>query len=392
MLVSKGNKSLFTTFCNCAKPLLLQTMPAAISVDVANQERGGGEEADNQKEDKEEHSTLSTSRTPVPQSGATASHDLGSHSSLLPIASLAQKNTPAKKKKRVKRTLFIVDSLPDEQKTAHFKAIEAFLISRQHGISIPEDVDLYGGEDPVILHAVMTNQPLLQAYREVAKFKRRPQFLEMMVHFVTMALGRGHSEKSIEWIQDAFQWLHKRNDTLLALNVVRSNVTTLQAQRVHTRRPKSTATKSKPSGTSGGTAAANANTSNTTTATATAAPSKGKGKAMQKSKSGSMMEPNNQQLAIPKPVTSVSQYSFPPKPSSRSGKVMVNDAALRRISGSISIPANFSRTALKKAQWLNVRTSGLVPQVRITKEDLEVKAVYVLMSILPSLWHKYKSR
>ena len=386
MLVSKGNKNLFTAFCNSAKPLLLQTMPAAVSVSVASPEQGGG--ADNQKEDKEEHTTGSADQTPVHRSGASTSHDLSSPTSLLPLASLVQKNAPAKKKKKVKGTLFIVDSLPDEQKTAQYKAIEAFLISRQHGISIPEDIDLYGGEDPVILHAVMNSQPHLQAYREVAKFKRRPQFLEMIVHFVTMAIGRGHSEKSMEWIQDTFQWLHKRNDTLLASSIVRSNVTTLQAQRVHVRRPKSTTAKTKPSGT---TAATNVTTSITNSATV-ATLSKA-GKAVQKSVSGpTVKESNSQQLAIPKPITSVSQDSFPPKPSSRSGKVMVNEAALRRISGSISIPANFSRTALKKAQWLNIHTSSLVPQVRITKEDLEVKAVYVLMSILPSLWHKYKAR
>ena len=372
MLVSKGNKTLFTTFCNCAKPLLLQTMPAAIRAITQD---------DSTDKEKEDHESVATSRSPAHQSGTPTSHEpLGSHASVLPVAAMAQKNVSTKKKKKPKKTLFIMDSIPDEQKTLHFKAVEAFLISRQHGINIMDELDLYGGEDPVILHAIITGQPHIQAYRELVKFKRRPQFLEMMVHFVTTAIGRGHAEKSVEWLLDAFQWLRKRNESLLASSLTRSNVTSLQAQRVHANRPKSSNTKAKAMGS--GTAA--------TVATPSTA---GTAKVVRKSLSGPMAkEPNAQRLnVVLKAPTSISHDSFAPK-ANASLPAAVTTSVMAASRMRVSVPAHCSRTALKKAQWLAVRTSGLTPHVKITKDDLEVKAVYVLMSVLPELWHKYKAR
>ena len=377
MLVSKGDKSLFSGFCNLAKPLLLQTMPAALHAGLV-----GLDDPADEDDDKEDRLSVSINRSPAPQTNDSTGEPLGgSVSSILPVAALAQKNAPAKKKKRSRKALFIMDSIPDDQKTAHYKAIEAFLISRQHGITISEDFDLHGGEDPVILHSIINSQPHQQAYKEVSKFKRRPQYLELMVHFVTTAIGRGHLEKTIEWLLDSFQWLNKRNDIILSSYVAKSNVTSLQAQRVNARRPKSNTTKKKYTAT---------NLDKQITRAASSISKSGMG---QKSAAG---VPSKDSIISNKVVVKIqqpasSQESMAPKPSSKS-TVAVNEAVVQRISGSVSVPSHFSRTAMKKAQWLAVRTSSVVSQVKITKEDLEVKAVYVLMSVLPRLWHTYKAR
>ena len=121
-----------------------------------------------------------------------------------------------KKKKGRKKLIAAADQLSDEAKSSEYKAFEAFLISthsHQQGI---DDFDLTGQEDPVILHAVIANLTSQQAYKEVHKFRRRPQYLEYLVHLCTLTVAKGGQERVMGWINDAFHWLKKRNELLLS--------------------------------------------------------------------------------------------------------------------------------------------------------------------------------
>lgn len=117
-----------------------------------------------------------------------------------------------RRKRGRKKVHLLPDRIADENKTPQLKAFESFVMKYHSQL---DDVDLSGGEDPIILHYVIVSHPSTVAHKEVLKFKRRPQYLEMLVHLVNMTLAKGHHDRVMEWLAEGFQWLSKRNEVLL---------------------------------------------------------------------------------------------------------------------------------------------------------------------------------
>ena len=89
----------------------------------------------------------------------------------------------------------------------------------------------------MLLHAVIAGLPVQTAYKEgkshvlsslytpsllslllsspasfpstVHKFKRRPQYLEYIVHLATAAMAQGKLEVVVEWSREVFAWLKR---------------------------------------------------------------------------------------------------------------------------------------------------------------------------------------
>ncbi len=131
------------------------------------------------------------------------------------LPSLLPQPSNKRRKNRCKKLTAGIDEISDESKSAEYKAFEGFLLSRvPHTLS--EDFDLTGQEDPVILHAIIATHTSSTAYREVHRFRRRPQYLEYFVHLATATLSKGHTEKVLEWCYETFSWLSRRNNLLLS--------------------------------------------------------------------------------------------------------------------------------------------------------------------------------
>ena len=203
-------KTLFTSFTNNARGLLLSTMQAATNIAAEKEREKAGSHDKTQKAQSdanlEQPSLLVDAQDPAITSAVTVKSALGN---LLPAKG------GDKKKKGRKKLIAAMEQLSYEAKSTEYKAFEAFLMS-SHTHQGVDDLDLTGQEDPVILHAVIGNLPSQQAYKEVHKFRRRPQYLEHLVHLSNMTMARGGQERVMGWIQDAFQWLKKRNELLLS--------------------------------------------------------------------------------------------------------------------------------------------------------------------------------
>lgn len=127
---------------------------------------------------------------------------------------LTQQKAGKKKKRARRKVTTAAEQLSDEAKSVEYKTFEAFLKITQ-GQSALEGVDITGQEDPVILHAVIAAMHPQAAYKEVYKFRRRPQYLEFFVHLASATVSRGQPERVLEWGQEAFSWLARRNELLL---------------------------------------------------------------------------------------------------------------------------------------------------------------------------------
>lgn len=420
MLLSKDKKSLFTTFAGNAKSLLLLTMPGAVNADHC-------ESLNSDDHYVPEGVFFPDSITQPSLRGPTAT-SYATITSVPPTTTPVTKNSGVmRKKKKPKKAQLMTDAIPDESKTVQYKALEAFLITRQHHLLANEDLDLSGGEDTVILHAVIACQSHIQAYKEVSKFRRRPQYLEMMVHLVISTMARGHADKAIDWLVDAFQWLSKRNEILLSS---RSHVPTAhgqgQGQGHHARNHLNTAaTKNKPTGAGGGKPLP-APTSKLEHHPSTLKPclSKSSSKSvglevrddkqsiakllgvagvgkhvstLTASKKVSMSE--DLHVHRPKKVSVPGDTHGLKKASAPSGmqRVALKKASvpsdMQRVAlKKASAPSDMHRLALKKVQLLSIQASELSKQVKITREDLEVKSTYILMTKLPEIWRTHRTR
>lgn len=198
MLLQWNKKSSFTQYTESVRTLLLLTLEGAVSgskVGVAAAHHGVSQVS---SVEPITCNMLCASDTPVYPS--IDSHPTGSR----------HLHATSRKKKARKRVHILTD-IPDDHKTAEFKAFEAFLIAHQQ----LDDLDLNGGEDPTLLHNIITSHHSFVAYKEVSKFKRRPQYLEMLVHLLHSTLNKGHQDRVLEWVSEGFQWLSRRNEVLL---------------------------------------------------------------------------------------------------------------------------------------------------------------------------------
>ena len=268
--------------------------------------------------------------------------------SMLPTLVLPQKGTNKKSRKARKKVAVAAEQLSDEAKSIEYKAFEAFIMSNHFHVSL-DDLDLTGQEDPVVLHAVIATLPSQTAYKEVQKFRRRPQYLEYFVHLANSTLSKGHGERVMEWCQDAFQWLKKRNDLLIS------------PKQSKVGDQKKTTQKVKP-------VAAPQNS-------LVAKPSQSK---MKQSSAVALY-----------PEKGISQRSTT---ALATAKAAGGCKSGKFLGASLNVPRQPSRS--KQLQPVVSRSLNVSHNVhvKITRDDVEHKAGLVLSTVLPELWRIHKSR
>lgn len=274
-----------------------------------------------------------------------------------------------KKKKGRKKFMAAADQLPDEAKSLEYKAFEAFLMSSQpHSQSSMDDLDLTGQEDPGILHAVIVSLPSQQAYKEVHKFRRRPQYLEFLVHLSSLTLARGGQEKVMGWIQEAFQWLKKRNDLVLTPKPSQAKVgggghPQLQKGRALSAHGSATAlAQTKVSRRPSLVAVQQATTKSQGVGGKEGLPTVKEGQGLTK---GGAAGASKALLAMGSHHAGLQKAQQVARRSSAMGKHLVK-------AGSRSLDASLS--------------------VKITRDDIEFKAHILVATLLPELWRKHKCR
>lgn len=355
MLLSWNHKPLFSRFTESCRAVLLLTMSEAM---VAS---------------KAPSISLKTSfPDPLAQPFLLASQDATTSSNptvtTCPLAKLAN----SKKKKSRKKVHLLPDHIPEENKTQQFKALEAFVMKYQHQA---DDIDLGGGEDPIILHYVMNSYPSITAHKELIKFKRRPQYLEMLVHLVNITIAKGHHDRVMEWLAEAFQWLGKRNEVLLnpRKQVAEQPPTTGKGKLAKTSHlfssSKMDLKKSSHKGLQ------------------TAGASMGSMKGGGGSKQGSKDQVANVNEPGPRgPQAEPSQSSKSKKSSLASARAAATAVVKRE-----PVLSGGKEFHLRNSLQLSL-AAELSSQIRITKEDLETKSVFVLITKLPDIWRTHKAR
>ena len=287
------------------------------------------------------------------------------------LGNLLPQKVGDKKKKGRKKLLAAAEQLSDESKSLEYKAFEAFLMSSQslHQGSM-DDLDLTGQEDPVILHTVIANLPPHQAYKEVHKFRRRPQYLEFLVHLSSVTLARGGQEKVMGWIQEAFQWLKKRNELVLAPKLSQAKVG--GGGGAHAQQQKGRTMSARGSATALAQTKVNRRTS--LVAVHQAAP-KGPGLG---AKEGLATVKGEQRLT--KGAAASTSKALLVAGSHHGGLQKTQQVARRpSVMGKRLVPAT--------SRALDVSQS-----VKITRDDIEFKAHSLVATLLPELWRKHKSR
>ena len=316
--------------------------------------------------DLQQQSVLSESQDASLVSYATVRSALGN---ILP-----QKGTDKKKKGR-KKLMAAADQLSDESKSVEYKAFEAFLMSSQSHQGV-EDLDLTGQEDPVILHAVVIHLPSQLAYKEVHKFRRRPQYLEFLVHLCGLTLAKGGQEKVMSWIQEAFHWLKKRNEIVLMPKPSQPKIG-VGGGVGHTHHQKGRAASARGSTTALVQTKANRRTSLTGLAPSTA--TKGPGLAAKDSKIVLSTVKEDQHLS-----TAASKVLLTVTSQHASGLQKTQQIARR--------PSAMTGAGGKRLLPAASRTLDASLSVKITRDDIEFKAHSLVATLLPELWRKHKCR
>ena len=368
-------KTLFTSFTNNARGLLLCTMQAA--TDVAKEmEKDGGRRG-------KAKDTL-TDAANLEQPSLLVDPAITSYSTMRSaLGNLLPPKGADRKKKGRKKLIAATEQLSDEAKSSEYKAFEAFLMS-SHSHQGVDDLDLTGQEDPVILHAVIANLPSQQAYKEVHKFRRRPQYLEFLVHLSSLTLSKGGQERVMGWIQEAFQWLKKRNELLLSPKVPQHKPGGGGGGAgggAHGHHQKGRAMSARGSTTALVQAKASRRTSLTVLAPSTAATAGGGMGAVGARESKAVLPVVKEGQRLGKDGTSASKAIL--ASGSQHGGLQKSQGVVRRPSamggGKRLVPA--------ASRNLDVSLS-----VKITRDDIEYKAHVLVATLLPELWRKHKSR
>ena len=336
---------------------------------------------------KEKESHTSTSKGALHQpSLLSGSHDLSmsSYSTITSgLPNLVPQTGGGRKKKGRKKLAASADEIADESKSVQFKAFEGFLLSNYTHMS--ESLDLTGQEDPMILHAVIATQTSQTAYREVKKFRKRPQYLEFFAHLASSTLAKGHVEWVMEWSKDAFHWLTRRNELLLSSKAPppgqqkhdnKANTTGKQAVKQQAKKtPRTMSRIASTCGSSLDLVPVRKQTKKVAPRTMSRVMSAACGSSMnvaaakKQSKGSGGAVSLGASLNLPRPF--------------KKGASLAPTAAL----------AKFSPNKLRKLQpIMSTKVLELSLDVKITREDIETKAVLVLISLLPSMWRKHKAR
>lgn len=367
MLLSWSNKNLFSRFAESSRALLLLTLPGAVAAAKALPQVGGA-----------------TSPDPLGQPSFLASTQDPAASSYVAVNAYPLARAPVgapsgKKKRGRKKVHMLPDRIPEENKTPQLKALEAFVMKYHHQM---EDVDLSGGEDPIILHYIIVSHPSIVAHKDVLKFKRRPQYLEMLVHLLNMTLAKGHHDRVMEWLGEGFQWLSKRNEVLLNPRVLHK-VTAgehpvvgkgklAKASHLFSAVPSKADLKKY--------------SQKTLQARQSAGSVKGEGGKHGRDHATSGTEKGDHLTSTAEPPQASKNKKASHGTSMASMKAPPSSLVRREpvFSGGRDF---YIRKSLQ-----NSLAAELSSQIRITKEDLEAKSVFVLISRLPEMWRAHKCR
>ena len=263
------------------------------------------------------------------------------------------------------------DEIPDSNKTAQYRAMEAFLLTHQHQhLSADGGRELAGGAEPAMLHAVIASQPPLHAYKQVNKFRQHARYLEMMVHLVSATMAQGDTATPINWLADTFLWLSDRNKNVLSGHV---HIPESHAHKKHAQ--------NKPAGGS---------TRVKTPNDLTGRSSKVK---FSQNKLNQQVTKNTSSNATMAMMQTGAKDRKPGKSQGgkrgRKSPVTNGDSTAKKATtGS----CDMQKLALRKVQTLTGRAKELSQQLVITREDLEVKSTFVLMTQLSVTWHTHKHR
>jgi hypothetical protein len=291
-----------------------------------------------------------------------------------------------KRKKGRKKLIAAADQLSDEAKSSEYKAFEAFLLSTHSNQGI-ENLDLTGQEDPVILHVIIANLTSQQAYKEVHKFRRRPQYLEYLIHLCTLTVAKGGQERVRGWIQDAFQWLKKRNELLLSPKTLPVKVAA-------------------GGGGGGGGGGAHAPYQKTRTVSA-------RGSATALAQAKTTVGRRTSLTTLAHTTTTAKGHAIGAKESKalldmaklKEGGVSTTKMGAGVSKAPLAVPSQHT-TGQKKQLQIARKTSAMgkklvpatshnldvSPSVKITRDDIEYKAHILVATLLPELWRKHKCR
>lgn len=319
------------------------------------------------KGDVDQHSFLSGPQDLSMSSYSTITSGLGS---LLPLF------VRDRKRKMMRKNLAAsADEVTDESNSAEFKVFEGFLLSQYTHLS--ENLDLTGLEDPKILHAVIATQTSQTAYREVQKFRKRPQYLEFFVYLANSTLAKGHIDWVMDWSKEVFLWLTRRNELLL---ISKPHVPA-QSQTFGNRGTSSKPIPKQQFQSSSCTAVRSAS--------ACLLRRRDLSPVSNKKQTKLTVPLNNRQLM-----------------ASNSKLTNGNKRGVVLLGASLNVPkqvANkpkgsmlLSRSVLAKLKKFRpimpTKLLDMSLNVKITREDLETKAVLVLVSLMPAMWQKHKAR
>ena len=294
-----------------------------------------------------------------------------------------------KQKKKARKRVHILTDIPDDHKTAEFKAFEAFLIAHQQ----LDDLDLNGGEDPTLLHNIITSHHSFVAYKEVSKFKRRPQYLEMLVHLLHSTLNKGHQDRVMEWVAEGFQWLTRRNEVLLNPRITQritgeelmGKGKTLKGSHLISNSPSKTVLKK-----FGRRASQTGQTG---------VPGVASTVVRRDHVNRDHPSPKNQEHASPRDHVSPREHPIPEELCSRDHlNSPVDHSKFKKHSHpGVSASTLARRDAISARRYMRKSlqpstTVELSQLIRVTREDLEAKSATVLITKLPELWRNHKCR
>jgi hypothetical protein len=185
----------------------------------------------------------------TPTKKNTFTHSAGTSQPLSGSAQIRRVKTAELKsvKRRGKRATANTTSIPEEMKSEDMRALEAYFAKWR--VEAQEQV-LTGQEDIMLLHKTIATEHATLAYKEVRKFRKRPRYLEFFVHLCSRAVKSGHFDDTVEWSQEVFSWLKRRNELLMqpkVPRVTRREPTTLSGEQTrysmavqkYTEKPKS---------------------------------------------------------------------------------------------------------------------------------------------------------
>ena len=74
---------------------------------------------------------------------------------------------------------------------------------------------LSGSEDITQIYSFIAQVPAKHTYKELIKFRKRANYLEMLIYLMQKALSEDLSQEINEWAADTLDWLEKRNAMVL---------------------------------------------------------------------------------------------------------------------------------------------------------------------------------